>query len=106
MWLNYRDLDSYNRIVISKCDQNANSVDCEGCLRTLKVNTNSSNKISWDLSATIDRRNINYLNETYIIDVKTNLNDTLNSTAKSPQVRPFWNNVLVPSIKVLKFLKL
>ena len=106
MWLNYRDLNSYNRIVISKCDQNANSVDCEGCLRTLKANTNSSNKISWDLLATLDRRSITYLTETHLIDIKTNLNDTFNSTAKSPQLRPFWKNVIFPSIKVLKFLKL
>ena len=105
VWLNYRDLKSYNRIAISKCNQNSNSVNCGGCLRTLKtseVNINSLSEISWNLVATFDSKNLNYIIETYLVDMITNLNDTLKSTTKSPKLRPFWQNVKFPSIKVFK----
>ena len=101
VWLNYRDLKSYNRIAISKCNQNSNSVNCGGCLRTLKTsgaNINSLSEISWNLVATFDIKNLNYLIETYFVDMITNLNDT----TKSPKLKPFWQNVKFPSIKVFK----
>jgi hypothetical protein len=100
LWLNYRDTESYNRVVIKKCeksdDDNDSSYTCQGCKRTMI--TNVLNKVSWTLVANFESKMLNFQNETYLIDMKTNGNETF-SFYKQPKLRPFWQKISFPSIK-------
>ena len=102
LWLNYRDSSSYNRVTIKKCNKGGdNSYTCQGCKQTLKTNPSNDltlNQITWNLAANFESTSLNYLVETYLIDVITSINAT--NAAQVPKLRPFWKNVKFPSVKV------
>ena len=99
LWLNYRDQNSYNRVVIKKCDKNneeKSSYSCQGCKRTMS--STQLNQVSWTLVANFEKKMLNFKTETYEIDLKTNANETFGSN-KQPKLRPFWLQMPFPSIK-------
>ncbi len=102
LWLNYRNVQSKNRLVIKKCDKNkANGYNCEGCTRTVKTNqTKALNTFSWTLVANFESKMLNYLNEHYLIDIKTSFNNSASSLFAASKLRPFWQNVTFPSVEV------
>jgi hypothetical protein len=53
---------------------------------------------SWTLNANFESKMLNYLTETYQIDLKTNMNETYGSY-KSSKLRPFWQQIPFPSLK-------
>ena len=110
LWLNYRDQNSYNRVVIKKCDKNndddddadddkkkKSSYSCQGCKRTMS-STQLNQQVSWTLVANFESKMLNFKTETYEIDLKTNANETFGSN-KQPKLRPFWLQMPFPSIK-------
>ena len=112
LWLNYRDQNSYNRVVIKKCDKNndddddddadddkkkKSSYSCQGCKRTMS-STQLNQQVSWTLVANFESKMLNYQSETYEIVLKTNMNDTY-GLFKRPKLRPFWQQISFPSLK-------
>lgn len=97
-WLNYRDVESYNRFVIKRCEKNDyfNDYTCLGCKRTMSTNT--FKQITWTLVANFESKMLNYQSETYEIVLKTNMNDTY-GLFKRPKLRPFWQQISFPSLK-------
>jgi hypothetical protein len=96
IWLYHRNLNAFNRVMIKKCNKLTSNYSCEGCNKALKRNPNNLNdlnEISWTLVANLEAGNLNYLDETYYLDIKSNKN--------SVKFRPFWNNVNFPYIKVI-----
>ena len=101
LWLNYRDTTSYNRVTVKKCNKKDNNTyDCLGCKRTLRTNDGAPNHISWTLVANFERTSLNYMTESYLIDMKTSMN--ANNPIQVPQIRQFWKNVTFPSLRVSK----
>ena len=96
LWLNYRDLSIYNRFVIKKCNKNESDAECKGCKRTL---SKSASKFAWTLVANFESKMLNYQNEIYQIDVKTNANETFGQF-EQPKLRPFWQLIQFPSLKL------
>ena len=95
IWLYHRDLNAFNRVIIKKCNKLSSNYSCDGCNKVLKRNPNNLNDlnvVSWTLVANLEAGNLNYLNEIYTLDIKSNKN--------LPKFRSFWNSVSLPYIKV------
>jgi hypothetical protein len=94
-------LNSYNRVVIKKCDKKDNEksgYSCQGCKRNML--TNELSRMTWTLVANFENKMLNYKTETYQIDLKTNANASFGSY-KQPKLRPFWQHIQFPSIKFI-----
>jgi hypothetical protein len=98
LWLNYVDQTKFDRIVVKECNPNSNGASgCDGCGKFFSKNpsfSQSSNKIIWRLTANMESKNLNYQNEMFEIVIKSNKNST--------NLRPFWANVMLPNIIVIK----
>ena len=57
---------------------------------------NGLNQVSWSLVANFESKMLNYLNEAYLIDLKTNAN----SSFEAPKLRPFWHQITFPSLNI------
>jgi len=96
LWLNYVDQSKYDRVVVKECNPNSNGVNsCDGCGKLLGKNPSfspSNNKIVWNIAVNMENKNLNYRNETFEIEIKSNKD--------SPQLRGFWGRIQLPTITV------
>ena len=96
IWLSYRNLNSFNRVVIKQCSSNKDGDDngCNGCSQTFKKNPSfsSNTALIWNINVNMESKNLNYQQENYYIDIFTNLNSSMR--------RPFFKNFQFPSILV------
>ena len=60
--------------------------------------TNALSQVTWTLVANFESKMLNFQTETYQIDLNTNRNQTFGSN-KQPKLRPFWQQIVFPSIK-------
>ena len=99
VWLNYKDFNSYNRIVIKECNKNSNGdFNCNGCnqkfFRNSTISTENS-EIFWNLVSNMESTNLNRNYETYDIDLLSNKNST--------SLGSLWTSLKLPSLKVLRY---
>lgn len=99
VWLNHRNLKSYNRIVVKECNKNSNGdFNCNGCnqkfFRNSTISTENS-EIFWNLVSNMESSNLNRNYETYDIDLLSNKNST--------SLGSLWTSLKLPSLKVFRY---
>jgi hypothetical protein len=96
IWPNYRNPNSFNRVVVKQCSSNKDGDDngCNGCSQAFKKNPSftTNTVLIWNINVNMESKNLNYKQENYIIDILSNLNSSMH--------RPFFNNVQFPTISV------
>jgi hypothetical protein len=96
LWMNYVDQNKFDRVVVKECNPNSNGASgCDGCGKLFSKNPSfspTSNKITWKVAVNMESKNLNYQNEDFEIEIKSNKNN--------PYLRPFWANVNLPNITV------
>ena len=99
LWMNYVDQSKYDRVVVKECNPNSNGVNsCDGCGKLLAKNpsfSRTNNKVSWNIAVNMESKNLNYQNETFEIEIKSNKD--------SIYLRSFWANIQLPKITVPNF---
>lgn len=96
MWLNYKDLTKYNRVVTKQCVTNSNgATSCDGCSKSLKSNPTFStynSELTWAINVNLESKNLNNKKESYDIQMISNKDS---NTLKS-----YLKNIVLPSINV------
>ncbi|CAF0960987.1 unnamed protein product, partial [Brachionus calyciflorus] len=96
--LNYKNISSISkdRVVIGECSENSyNKFSCNPNDKSIKPMLEWSladGEIIWDISVSLESKNLNHKNETYELE--------LLSTKDSSLLRPLFANLILPTIQI------